>query len=98
MTRGKGKSSSGQQSLFTSHYEDDFLIRTIGDLVHRPEVALGELVANAWDAGAARVEVSIPQNHDQQLIVDDDGSGLTKALFDQRWMTLRLQPAEEPGQ
>lgn len=77
-----------QQSLFTSHYEDDFLIRTLGDLVRKPEVALGELVANAWDAGAFYVDLTIPEKHDELLVVSDDGCGLTKQQFDQRWMTL----------
>lgn len=77
-----------QQDLFTSHYEEDFLLRTLGDLVRKPEVALGELVANAWDAGAFQVDLTIPEKHDDLLVVSDDGCGLTKAQFDQRWMTL----------
>ena len=37
-----------------SLFEDDYLLRTLGDVVRLPDVALGELVANAWDAGAAK--------------------------------------------
>jgi Histidine kinase-, DNA gyrase B-, and HSP90-like ATPase len=97
MAKGKTSAAAPQQRLFTSHYEEDFLVRTLGDLVRRPEVALGELVANAWDAGAARVEVSIPANHDEELVVEDDGCGLTKEQFDQRWMTLGYNRQKSQG-
>lgn len=97
MTTRKSASAAKQPSLFTSHYEEDFLIRTLGDLIRRPEVALGELVANAWDAGAARVEVTIPEKPDQELIVKDDGCGLTKEQFDQRWMTLGYNRQKNQG-
>jgi hypothetical protein len=32
-------------------FEEDFLLRTLGPIVRYAEVALTELVANAWDAG-----------------------------------------------
>lgn len=85
-----------QQSLF-SHYEEDFLVRTVGDLIRRPDVALGELVANAWDAGASRVDVTIPKDEGDELIVEDDGAGLTKEQFDQRWMTLGYNRQKNQG-
>ena len=34
-------------------FEEDFLVRTLGSIAQSSEVALTELVANAWDAGAA---------------------------------------------
>lgn len=40
-----------------SLFEDDFLIRTLGNLASQPDIALTELVANAWDAGATEVEL-----------------------------------------
>lgn len=95
-TRGSSP-SDGQPSLFTSHYEVDFLLRTLGDLIRRPEVALGELVANAWDAGAAKVEVTIPEKRDARLVIADDGCGLTKEQFDQRWMTLGYNRQKNQG-
>lgn len=55
MSEGIGSTMADVQgSLFTqgSRFEDDFLLRTLGDLVRIPDVALSELVANGWDAGA----------------------------------------------
>lgn len=37
-------------------FEEDYLIRTLGALAHSADIALTELVANAWDAGASEVE------------------------------------------
>lgn len=35
-----------------SLFEENYLIRTLGHIAYDPEIALTELVANAWDAGA----------------------------------------------
>ncbi len=97
MARMRQTSAIDQRKLFESHYEDDFLARTVGDLIRRPEVALGELVANAWDAGAAHVDVKIPVAHDEELSIEDDGCGLTKRQFDERWMTLGYNRQNKQG-
>lgn len=56
MTKKKQAQPPIQQG---SLFEEDYLIRTLGALVHNPEVALTELVANAWDVGATTVDISI---------------------------------------
>jgi hypothetical protein len=90
----KGASgSSTQESLF----EEDFLRRTLGDVVRVPDVALTELVANAWDAGASRVEITIPDEHDAKMVVEDDGCGLTEEMFSERWMTLAYDRQRHQG-
>ena len=63
------ENSGFQGSLF----EEDYLIRTLGTLVHSPEIALTELVANAWDAGATRVNIFIPDKKGDKLIIEDNG-------------------------
>ena len=40
-----------EQDLFETTYEKDFLRPDLGAIVHRPDIALTELVANAYDAG-----------------------------------------------
>ena len=47
--------------LFEAQYEDDFLLRDLGAVVQRADIALTELVANAYDAGASKVDIFIPQ-------------------------------------
>lgn len=73
---------------FESLFEDDYLLRTLGRIAHDPEVALTELVANAWDAGASQVDITIPTEIEGTLVVEDDGHGMSAAQFKGRWMKL----------
>lgn len=86
--------STFQGSLF----EEDYLLRTLGSIASSPDVALTELVANAWDAGAAKVEIFIPESMEAELIVRDDGCGMTKEQFEKRWMTLGYNRIKHQGE
>lgn len=81
-----------------SLFEEDYLLRTLGPIAHVPDVALTELVANAWDAGAASVAITIPSEKGRDLIVEDDGSGMTAEQFKQRWMTLAYDRRRHQGE
>lgn len=83
-TRTKPKVDSATGSLF----EENYLVRTLGRIAQDPEVALTELVANAWDAGASLVDLTIPPAKSLVLTVEDDGHGMTAAQFRGRWMRL----------
>jgi hypothetical protein len=80
-----------------SLFEEDYLIRTLGALGTSPEVALTELVANAWDAGATNVEIFIPDSIGQKLSIEDNGTGLTKQQFLSRWMKLGYNRLKHQG-
>jgi hypothetical protein len=56
-----------------------------------------ELVANAWDAGASEVRITIPLDYNLNLIVDDDGCGMTPEQFRKRWMTLGYDRMKHQG-
>lgn len=73
---------------FGSLFEEDYLVRTLGRIAHDPEIALTELVANAWDAGASLVDLTIPPVREAMLVVKDDGHGMSAQQFKARWMTL----------
>lgn len=91
-------SKNKQTPIFQgSLFEEDYLIRTLGPLVHSSEIALTELVANAWDAGATSVDIFIPEDYNQKLIVEDNGTGLTKEQFEQRWMRLGYNRLKHQG-
>ncbi|TXE11155.1 ATP-binding protein [Algoriphagus aquimarinus] len=78
-------------------FEDDYLVRTLGSLGTQPEIALTELVANAWDAGATQVDIFIPEEKGQKLTIQDNGTGLTKDEFYNRWMKLSYNRLKHQG-
>jgi HSP90 family molecular chaperone len=57
---------------------DTKLTRLLGESYRSSEVALKELVDNAWDADAQHVQITLPDPlSSQKIIVEDDGSGMT---------------------
>lgn len=76
------------QPIQSSLFEEDYLLRELGQVAHVPQVAFTELVANAWDAGASKVDLVLPDEIGGMLTVTDDGHGMTPPQFKHRWMTL----------
>ena len=89
---------SKNADVFGSLFEEDYLLRTLGRIAHDPDVALTELVANAWDAGASFVDITIPAEKQNALVVADDGHGMSAAQFKSRWMTLAYDRVKHQGQ
>lgn len=85
------------QMVQGSLFEEDYLVRTLGSIVSSPEIALTELVANAWDAGATIVKISIPDDLGKKIVIDDNGTGLTKEQFYTRWMKLAYNRLKHQG-
>ena len=68
----------------------NFLEKLVGkSILHDPKVAIVELVANAWDAGADEVIITWPTKDNEQFFsIEDNGYGLTENEFTSRWRTL----------
>lgn len=94
MTKGvSAKAAAENQFLFGS----DFLHDHVGQIIDDPTVAILELVANCYDAGADRVEVGWPNLPGEMLSVTDNGTGMTRKEFETRWRTLRYDRMAEQG-
>jgi hypothetical protein len=88
----KGKAAN--EALF----EEDYVLRSLGRIGYDADIALTELVANTWDAGAAKVAVIIPAETGGLLSVEDDGHGMTAEQFRKRWMTLGYNRQKTQGE
>jgi len=67
----------------------EFLDDHAGHIISDPAVALIELIANSYDAGATRVNVTWPEKVGDLLVVEDNGTGMTPEEFHLRWKTLK---------
>lgn len=88
-----------QRSLFEATYEDRFIQEYAGRAIYGdPKVAIIELVANAWDAGATKVDIRWPSNEAEQFFsITDNGHGMTEEEFLKRWMKMAYDRQKHQG-
>lgn len=86
-----------EKDFYPTLFEDNYILRALGSIVLQPDIALTELVANAWDAGASHVSITIPDQKGQILSIEDDGVGMTEEEFQNRWMKLRYDRLTNQG-
>lgn len=84
------KALAASKKVRQAHFHiDAALFEELGErLVSRPEIALAELIKNAYDADAARCRIGIAP---AQIEVSDNGHGLTEDEFLGNWMVVSTQ-------
>jgi hypothetical protein len=92
--------------MVTAEVKPDFVMQfDIGTIKHLglqmystlPPV-IGELVANAWDANAHRVEIAVPigfVTNSSEIVVSDDGSGMSDAIVREAYLIMGRDRREE---
>ncbi len=89
-----------QQNLFEARYDSRFLDKFLGNMAKDPIVAITELLANTFDAGATEVYISWPKNKELSnpiFKIDDNGRGLTLDEFTKIWSKLNYNRIENQG-
>jgi signal transduction histidine kinase len=78
---------------------DTQLFRELGELlVGRDATALSELIKNAYDADATRVQIfgtELGEGFDGSIVVSDNGTGMTGAQFRSGYLTIAGRGKEE---
>ncbi|MEX5582611.1 ATP-binding protein [Pseudomonas lurida] len=76
-----------QKGIKHAHFQvSAALFEELGErLVSKPEIALAELIKNSYDADATYCTVQIT---DEEIVVTDDGHGLTEHEFLNNWMVV----------
>ena len=69
-------------------FAEGFLKDHAGQIISNAHVAIIEIVANCWDAGADRVDIEWPEAAPGPFTVRDNGTGMTAAEFEARWVEL----------
>lgn len=88
-----------QVDLFAS-YDPRFMDSFLGAMGKDPIVAITELIANAWDAGAKNVYISWPVSKElgnPKFEIQDDGNGLAYEDFQKIWSKLNYNRVINQG-
>src|SRR4051812_25981249 len=89
-----------QNTLFDTTpvlFDARFMADHAGRIINEPRIAIVELVANAYDAGATEVQISWPAQSGEQFSVNDNGTGMSKEQFHHRWRSLNYDRLQNQG-
>lgn len=74
-----------------------FLRDHAGHIMSEPRIAVVELIANAYDAGATSVDIRWPDASGGEFEITDNGSGMTVDEFNRRWKALSYNRTLDQG-
>ncbi len=84
------------QKTFGPTYNKRIFKEFTNQLVSDPNIALVELVANSWDAGANKVYITWPKEGDI-FEIKDNGTGMTKKEFIEIWQEVGYNRLDKNG-
>lgn len=83
-------------TMKTTCFGSNFIEKNFSNIVNYPAVALAEIVANAWDAGATEIKITITPDDNDLVTIEDNGMGMSENEFLGRWNILRYNRDTSP--
>ncbi len=75
-----------QEVLFAPRFLEKYVGKAI---LSEPKIAIMELIANAWDAGATKVDIKWPNYKEEKYFsISDNGMGMSEDELNHRWRQL----------
>lgn len=96
MRKSKQSALPGMEEL-VPQFGEGFLSDHAGKIISDPKIALVELIANCWDAGADTVNIDWPEDSGETFQIADNGTGMTSDEFRHRWLHLNYSRMQEQG-
>lgn len=85
-----------QEVLFAPRFLEKYVGKAI---LYDPKIAIMELIANAWDAGATKVEIKWPDyKREKTFSITDNGIGMSDDELNHRWRQLAYNKISEQGE
>ncbi len=81
-------------NFYSPRFGGSFLADHAGRIMTDPHIAIVELVANSWDAGANEVHILWPEKQNGLFEICDNGTGMTEEEFRTRWPELSFNRIE----
>lgn len=93
-------SNTTNEEFIPADFDDRFLSEYLGSVKNDPSIAIIEMVANSWDAGAEHVIIQWPDMEDPHgtICIEDDGCGLSHEDFKTIWPVASYDRTKEQGQ
>ncbi len=88
---------NSRQTTLHQKFGKRFMEDHIGKMINDPEIALVELVANSWDAGARNVNIIWPEAEGGEFEIIDDGSGMSREEFEEIWPEFNYNRVSNQG-
>lgn len=85
------------QTILTPRFGEGFLEDHAGRIMSNPHIAIVELVANSWDAGARKVDITWPVEKGGYFEIVDNGTGMTQDEFEKVWSELSYNRVQKQG-
>lgn len=88
-----------EHKVLEADFDERFLSDYLGSVKNNPSVAVIEVIANSWDAGAEHVVIQWPEmdDIDGTIVIEDDGCGMTAEEFEGIWPTASYDRSKTQG-